>query len=168
MLLPKKGQRSRKRLLNDFERLFNMKKIINLVLILMFTGSVFGQQTVDYLLKARALTDEGKPDLAINQLTKAISEIKDSRLYLERAGANILKGDYSAAISDYNEANKLTPSSGEYGLSRVYSLKGDAATAVWVHSTVREKRMFCSILLSVLLKTERSGVSSGKRNGTLI
>ena len=108
-----------------------MKKIINLVWILIFSGTISGQQTVDCLLKARALTEEGKPDLAIIQLTRAISEAKDSRLYIERAAANILKGDYSGAISDYNEANKITPSSGEYGLSRIYALKGTAATALY-------------------------------------
>lgn len=108
-----------------------MKKIINLVWILIFSGTAFGQQTVDYLLKARALTEEGNPDLAIIQLTRGISEMKDSRLYIERANANMQKGDYSGALSDYNEANNITPSSGEYGLSRIYALKGVAATALY-------------------------------------
>jgi tetratricopeptide (TPR) repeat protein len=108
-----------------------MKKVITLVLILLCNGTVFGQQAVDYILKARALTEAGKPDLAINLLTGAIAEIKECRLYTERAEANIIKGDYSGAISDYNEANKITPSSGEYGLSRIYALKGDAATALY-------------------------------------
>jgi len=108
-----------------------MKKIIAIAWILMFSVSVFGQQTLDYLLKGRALTEEGKPDIAINQLTKAISEKADSRLFVERASAYAMKGDYSGAISDYNEANKLTPFSGEYGLSRIYALKGDASTALY-------------------------------------
>jgi tetratricopeptide (TPR) repeat protein len=108
-----------------------MKKLVFLVSILMLMASAFGQQTVDYILKARALTEEGKPDVAITELTKAISGNNDSRLFLERASSNIMKGDYSAAISDYNEANKLTPFSGEYGLSRIYALKGDAATSLY-------------------------------------
>jgi tetratricopeptide (TPR) repeat protein len=108
-----------------------MKKIITLVWILILTGTVFGQQTVDYILKARALTEAGKPDLAINLLTGAIAETRESRLYKERAEANIIKRDYSGAISDFNEANKITPFSGEYGLSRIYALKGDAATALY-------------------------------------
>ena len=119
------------KLQNDFEQLFAMKKITAFVWIMMLSLSGYSQQTVDYLLKARALTEEGKPDLAIAQLTKAISESKDSRLFVERADANVVKGDYSGAISDYNEANKLTPSSGEYGLSRIYALKGDASTALY-------------------------------------
>jgi len=108
-----------------------MKKTIILVWILLCTGTVFGQQAVDYILKAKALTEAGKPDLAIDLLNGAIAETKESRLFTERAEANILKGDYSGAISDYNEANKITPSSGEYGLSRIYALKGDAATALY-------------------------------------
>ncbi|MCX6254396.1 MAG: hypothetical protein NTV31_07955 [Bacteroidia bacterium] len=108
-----------------------MKKIIIMVWILQCTGTVFGQGTVDYILKARALTESGKPDIAINLLTVAIAGTKESRLYTERAEANILKGEYSDAINDYNEANKITPFSGEYGLSRIYALKGDAATSLY-------------------------------------
>ena len=115
---------------NDY-RTFKMKKILTLVLILVVTGTVFGQQTVYYILKARALNEQGKPDLAITLLDRAVSETKESGYFTERAEANILKGNYSAALSDYNEANKLTASSGEYGLARIYALKGDAGTALY-------------------------------------
>jgi tetratricopeptide (TPR) repeat protein len=108
-----------------------MKKIIILFWILFWTATVYGQQTLDYLLRARAFTEAGKPEQAITLLNSAISETKESRLYTERAEANILKGDYSGAIGDFNEANKLTASSGEYGLARIYSLKGDARTALY-------------------------------------
>jgi len=108
-----------------------MIKIITLFWILLTISDVSGQQSVDYLLKARALGEEGKTADAIALLTKAISENSDSRLFTERAGLNILNGDYSAAISDYNEANKLTLNSGEYGLSRIYALKSDAATSLY-------------------------------------
>jgi tetratricopeptide (TPR) repeat protein len=111
--------------------IFKMKKIIILIWILTIAATVYGQQAVDYVLKARAFTEGGKPDQAINLLNRALSETKESLLYNERAEANMLKGDYSAAISDFNEANKLTPFSGEYGLSRIYSLKGDAGTALY-------------------------------------
>jgi tetratricopeptide (TPR) repeat protein len=111
--------------------IFKMKKIIILIWILTIAATVYGQQAVDYILKARAFTEGGKPDQAINLLNRALSETKESQLFNERAEANMLKGDYSAAISDFNEANKLTPFSGEYGLSRIYSLKGDARTALY-------------------------------------
>lgn len=108
-----------------------MKKIIILFWIFLWTATVYGQQTLDYILRARAFTEAGKPEQAITLLNRAISETKESRLFTERAEANILKGDYSGAIGDYNEANKLTASSGEYGLARIYSLKGDAGTALY-------------------------------------
>jgi tetratricopeptide (TPR) repeat protein len=108
-----------------------MKKIIILFWILLGAVTVYGQQTIDYILKARSFSEDGKPEQAITLLNRAISETKESRLFFERAEANILKGDYSAAISDYNEADKLTASSGEYGLARIYALKGDARTALY-------------------------------------
>jgi tetratricopeptide (TPR) repeat protein len=108
-----------------------MKELIYLVLIFMFSLNVSGQPAVEKLLKARALKEEGKTDMAISQLTDAISGSNDSRLYVERAEAKMMKGDYSGAISDYNEANKITAGSGEYGLSRIYALKGDASTSLY-------------------------------------
>ncbi len=108
-----------------------MKKIVILVCILLGARTVYGQQEVDNILKARALTEAGKSDQAISLLSGAINAIRDSRFYIERAEAYILEGDYSGAIGDYNEANKISPASGEYGLSRVYALKGDAATSLY-------------------------------------
>ncbi len=63
--------------------------------------------------------------------TDALGNFQESSFYLQRAEALIAKGDYSGAINDFNSANRLTPSSGEYGLARIYGLKGDAATAVY-------------------------------------
>ena len=108
-----------------------MKNIVTLVLVLFCTFSVFGQQEVDNILKARALTESGKPDLAISLLTGALTGTKGSRLFTERAEAYIINGEYSKAITDFNEANKTIPFSGEYGLARIYALKGDAATALY-------------------------------------
>ncbi len=61
----------------------------------------------------------------------AIGENKESRLYTERAEADILKRIIQMLSADLNEANKLTPFSGEYGLARIYALKGDAGTAIY-------------------------------------
>jgi Flp pilus assembly protein TadD len=108
-----------------------MKKTVNLLFLLIIATSAYSQQVVDYLLKARAVTEEGKPELAIGLLNQAVSEINDSRLYIERGEANLAKGDYSGALADYNEANKLTPSSGEYGLAQIYAIKGDVKTSLY-------------------------------------
>lgn len=110
---------------------YKMKKIITMFWILINACVLNGQQTVDYLMKAGALTEAGKPEQAIELCNSALGGTKDSRLYSARAEAFILKGDYSGAISDYNEANRLTAFSGEYGLARIYALKGDAGTALY-------------------------------------
>ena len=74
---------------------------------------------------------QGTPTRHSFCLIKQLMKQKTAGSLPERADAHILKGDYSAAINDFNEANKLTPSSGEYGLSRIYALKGDAATSLY-------------------------------------
>jgi tetratricopeptide (TPR) repeat protein len=108
-----------------------MKKILALGCILALTGALFGQQSVDYILKARALNFAGKPDQAVKVLSDAIAVSNESGLYIERAESVFALRDYSDAIRDLNEANKITPSSGEYGLSRVYAAKGDVATSLY-------------------------------------
>ena len=108
-----------------------MKKIIIVVWLLILAGTLSGQQVVDYILKAKAYTETGRADQAINLLNGAIAVTKESRLFTQRAEVRIIEGDYSGAISDYNEANKITPNSGEYGLSRIYALKRDAATSLY-------------------------------------
>jgi tetratricopeptide (TPR) repeat protein len=101
------------------------------MLVISYAGILSGQTSADFVLRGKALIDSGKSDEAINTLTQAMQTFNESSLYLLRADAFMLKGDYSQAISDLNSANKLQPSSGEYGLARIYSLKGDAATAVY-------------------------------------
>jgi tetratricopeptide (TPR) repeat protein len=108
-----------------------MKKILALGCILGLTGALTGQQSVDYILKARALNSAGKPDQAVKVLSDAIAVSNESRLFVERAESVFALKDYSDAIRDLNEANKISPSSGEYGLSRVYAAKGDVATSLY-------------------------------------
>lgn len=110
-----------------------MKKFISLVLsvLVLSFATLWGQQPVDQIFKARGLVASGKTDLALDQLSKAINEKKESSLYLERAEVHFLKDDYSAAISDCNEANAIMLNSGEYSLSKIYAAKGDAATALY-------------------------------------
>ena len=108
-----------------------MRKRLILVSVLLMSGIVSGQPVLDYLLKAKALRGAGNPDQSVQILTDAINIQQDSRLLLERAEANIVKGDYSGAIADFNSANLISEQSGEYGLARVYAMKGDAATSVY-------------------------------------
>jgi tetratricopeptide (TPR) repeat protein len=108
-----------------------MKKIFVLILFIVSAGFIAGQKPVDLLMKSKALIEEGKPDDAVRILSDAIGNSQESAFYLQRAEAFMTKGDYSQAINDLNSANRITPSSGEYGLARIYGLKGDAATAVY-------------------------------------
>lgn len=109
-----------------------MRKTVALLFILSVSFASFAQDLlVDNILKARALAATGQADLAVDGLSEAINSTSDYRLYLERAEAYSLKGDYSAAISDYNEANRLNQGSGDFGLAKVYALRGDAQTALY-------------------------------------
>lgn len=108
-----------------------MKKIITFSWVLLSACFIYGQAADDFLLKAKALNEAGKPEQAIKILDGVLAEKKEYRIYSQRAESNILKGDYSAAIADLNEANRVNPASGEYGLARVYALKGDASTALY-------------------------------------
>lgn len=109
-----------------------MYRILTILWLLMLPGIISGQQAYDCLLKAKAYIKSGNPDLAINLITEILPGNQgDSRLYIGRAEAKLAKGDYTGAILDFNTANKYVPNAGEYGLARIYSLKGDAATAVY-------------------------------------
>lgn len=136
-----------------------MKKIITLVCILVGAVIANGQNTFDYLLKARALTEAGNPDQAIDLLNKALAGSHESTIYLERADADIVKGNYSAAIGDFNEANKITPSSGEFGLSRVYALKGDAVTALY-HLELNLRSSFKKSEKEIMLDPAFNGIDN--------
>jgi len=108
-----------------------MKKIFVLILFIVSTGFMAGQKPVDLLMKSKALIEAGKSDDAVRILSSALGNSRESAFYLQRAEAYMTKGDYSQAINDLNSANSITTSSGEYGLARIYGLKGDAATAVY-------------------------------------
>ena len=105
--------------------------IISLAVSAIFLSSVSGQEGADYLMRARALRNSGKMDEALAGINRAVINVKDYRLLLERAEINMSKNDVSGAISDFNEADKLMPGSGEYGLARIYARKGDAQTSVY-------------------------------------
>ncbi len=111
--------------------LLSMIKTGIIISVLIFSELAHGQSVLDYLLQAKAFSSSGRPEQSVLILTEALAKQKDSRLLLERAEAFILKGDYSGAIADYNSANDLSAQSGEFGLAKVYAVKGDAATSVY-------------------------------------
>jgi tetratricopeptide (TPR) repeat protein len=109
----------------------NTLRITTVLLISIVTCNLQGQQEVEVLLKAKAYIQSGKSREAISLLNQAIGEKESSRLYTERAEASLAANDLSAAISDYNQANRLDEYSGDYGLAKVYALKGDASTSLY-------------------------------------
>jgi tetratricopeptide (TPR) repeat protein len=136
-----------------------MKKILILVCSIVFSGSLPAQEAVDYILRARALTGEGKPEQSIALINKAMGLFSDSRLNLERAEAYLKSGDLSAAINDFSEADKLEASSGEYGLARVYAIKGDAPTALY-HLELNLKSKFRKSEKEILLDNSFSRIEN--------
>lgn len=89
-----------------------MKKIATLFLTIFFAAALYGQASIDYILKAKAFISEGKVSQATVMLDDAIAENADFRLYMLRAEAKIASGDLSGAISDFNSANNLAEGSG--------------------------------------------------------
>lgn len=98
---------------------------IILISALFISGIISGQSSFDAILKARALCEEGEPARASEILLSSIEIKPEGRLHAERGDACLLGGDYSQAIVEYNAANALVQHSGDYGLARVYALKGD-------------------------------------------
>lgn len=111
--------------------ILRFRKTLLLVAMMLISGFAYSQQLIDYLLQAKAFSRAGNPEASVQVLTEAIAGQQDYRLFLERAEANIVSGKYSEAIADYNAANSLAPLSGEYGLAKVYAIRGDAATSVY-------------------------------------
>ncbi len=107
-----------------------MKKLL-ILLIVVCPLFLNGQENSLLLMKAKALIQSGKTDDAINLISAVSMNATDASIYLNRAEVYIASGDYSRAIDDYYSANKINPASGEYGLARIYALKGDAATSVY-------------------------------------
>lgn len=108
-----------------------MKSVLFFILLSLAAAGLQGQTKSDFLMKGRALVERGKPDEAIILLSAALENYPEMDVYLKRADAFVARGDYSQAINDYNSVNSVSPGSGEYGLARIYALKGDAATAVY-------------------------------------
>ncbi len=111
-------------------RIYDMKKTLALILGSIITGVIFSQQPVEYLLKAKALIESGKANDAVALLTDGLTKSQDSRFYIVRAEAYMTGGRYNDATKDYEAASNLEPASGEYGLARIFALKGDVTVSL--------------------------------------
>jgi tetratricopeptide (TPR) repeat protein len=105
------------------------KECLFMIGAFMLSGIITGQAAFDCLLKAKALSEDGKNSQAISILSSALESSSEGRLFAERANAELNLGNYKEAISDYTNASRLDNLSGEYGLARVYALMGDAVNS---------------------------------------
>jgi tetratricopeptide (TPR) repeat protein len=103
------------------------KRILVGLSIMTVAGVLFAQQPVDYLLKARANMDYGQFKEAIILLSDGLvkNNFKDYRFFILRAEGYLANGDYTNAAEDYQSANSLLLASGDYGIARIYAMKGD-------------------------------------------
>jgi tetratricopeptide (TPR) repeat protein len=129
-----------------------MKRIILIIIsVFCLTGIVSGQSAYDLLLKAKALTSRGKPEKVVELLSAAPGIRSDSRLLIARAEAKLQSGDLNGAIDDFNSAGKIKQYSGEYGLARVYAIKGDASTSLY-HLEISMRSSFRKSEKEILLE----------------
>ena len=108
--------------------------IIRMLVVLSFlqmSVTAIGQQDIDVLLMAKACLQSGKPEEAVAILSRVIDEKGGVRFYAERGEAYLVENNLAGAISDFNQANRLSEHSGDYGLAKVYALKGDASTSMY-------------------------------------
>ena len=127
-----------------------MKKILLFILVFVNILIMNGQKPVDYLMKARALTEAGKFSDAVLLLSMMPESLREYPVLLMRAEAYMSAGDYSQAMNDFNSSNKTEPLSGEYGLAQIYGLKGDAPTAIY-HLELSMKSSFKKSEKEILL-----------------
>jgi tetratricopeptide (TPR) repeat protein len=104
-----------------------MKRTLFVISLLVFAGLISAQQPAEYIIRAKACMDHGRPRDAISLLSEFLLKNQDYRIYLERGDAFIANRDFISAASDYQTASSLQLASGEYGLARISALKNDPA-----------------------------------------
>lgn len=107
------------------------RSILIFITVLLISGNLASQENYEVLLRARALINTNQAKEASAILSAAISRSQDSRLYVMHGDANIITGNTQIAITDYQSANKLAASSGDYGLARAYAVRRDVKTSLF-------------------------------------
>ena len=107
-----------------------ISKLTLFLVCVVMCAVVAGQQNSDAVLEAKALIANGNQSKAFEALSAAIKQKPESRLYVERAEINLKLKNLDASLNDFNEANTLEEHSGDYGLAKVYAMKGDAVNSM--------------------------------------
>ncbi|MBK9389086.1 MAG: tetratricopeptide repeat protein [Bacteroidetes bacterium] len=112
--------------------LTSLKFTILIIILIFLTGSnAMCQNEADFVMKAKALAESGKTADALNILDQGIEKKATSRLFVQRAEILLALKDLSGATGGFNQANNIEEHSGDFGLAKVYALKGDASTSLY-------------------------------------
>ena len=103
-----------------------------LLAVIIFAGIniLNGQPAPDYLLKAKALAETGKPEEALAILSAEIQKGAGANALIMRAEIFLAAGNTGMAEKDYNAAVSSLPGQSNYGLARVYAIRREAAKSV--------------------------------------
>ena len=112
-------------------REFHISVTAVVFLFCIFCNPLAAQGDAGIILRSRAMIKAGKTADAVNILTAELERTRSEKLLTQRADAYLLSGNLSAAINDFNEANKLSEHSGDYGLAQAYAMKGDVKTSLY-------------------------------------
>lgn len=88
------------------------------------------QPAPDYLLKAKAFFETGRAGEALEILSDEINKGADGEALLLRAEIYLSEGNTVMAEKDFLSSAASLPGRSNYGLARVYSVKGEAAKSV--------------------------------------
>ena len=105
-----------------------LERICFIVLFFIIPVISLSQESGEDLLRVKSLLDRGMYGSVIDLVES--EGIVDYRIMLICGEAALRSGDHSLAISYYERAERLTESSGQLGLARVYAAKDDAATSL--------------------------------------
>ncbi|MEE4116946.1 MAG: tetratricopeptide repeat protein [Marinilabiliaceae bacterium] len=108
-----------------------MRKI--LIIISICLNSAFflnAQETDSYILKATALIDAGKTDMAIDECLRGLAVKDDYRLLQILGEAWMEKGNNTKAEEAFSRASGLREGAGSFGLAKLYALSGQVKKAI--------------------------------------
>jgi tetratricopeptide (TPR) repeat protein len=100
-------------------------------ILILISLTLASQGTYELVLMSRSLVMRGRAGEAVSLISGSIAGNSDSRLYVIRGDANLILGDIAAAISDYQSANKLIQSSGDFGLAKAYASRRDIKNSLF-------------------------------------
>src|SRR4030042_3148543 len=108
-----------------------MKRTYCISFALIFATFLAAQSPDPVYLKGMASLIQNHNEDAVQSLTDAIDHNNaDEQYYLNRAEAYFRLGKFDLSLNDYNEANSISPGSGNLGLAKIYAATGDVERAI--------------------------------------